>query len=128
MQSRVVHLKVKIKSLAAESRIIRAEERKAGPVLRRTLDIHRRGVVRSEARITQLAYGFLRGRRYRQMERTAASPPDWQRVRQHVERFGACWDSGASRPSEDLKQRQLKQAELWESWLLEAATDVPEAA
>lgn len=81
-----VYLKVKIKSLAAEAAIIRKEESKlprerdiapeqrSDPAkqalwARRTsLRIHRTGEVRDEARAALLAYGFLRGRRYRQME------------------------------------------------------------
>lgn len=85
-------LKVKIKSLAAEARIIKNEERKlktvkvevpvkdrAGNVLRQkivrklaarkqlqfnSLREHRVGVVRAEARNSLIAYAFLRGRPY----------------------------------------------------------------
>ena len=53
--------KVKIRSLAAEAGIIRQEESKAGTDSHRgILTAHRTGIVRSEARHTQLAYAFLR--------------------------------------------------------------------
>ena len=80
-------LKVKIKSLAAEGRIIRKEERKAlgsGRWLAKAqkpadeiepeyerynrLRHHRVHAVRDEARASLLAYGFLRGRAYSQIE------------------------------------------------------------
>lgn len=88
-----VFLKVKIKSLAAEAKIIRHEEEKRkGPYVltprtntqqqaqryrRQPLDYndiyfelrgHRTWIVRNEARATQLAYAYIRGRRYRQIE------------------------------------------------------------
>lgn len=105
-------LKIKIKSLAAEARIIRAEEfkwakkityivtdartgeaktrikyvRKDHPVAESIRD-HRRGPVRREARAALLAYGFLRGRDYRMMEAKTWTKPDWQRVREIIGRF-----------------------------------------
>lgn len=85
-----VYLKIKIMSLAAEARIIRAEEKKwpGEHVARIGLHEHRIHSVRPEARHALLAYGFLRGRSYRQLERTAAQPPDWERVGQLIEKFG----------------------------------------
>jgi len=60
----VKFLKVKIKSLAAEARIIRLEERRAGKsnTLREQLYRHRTVDVRREQRASLLAYAFLRGR------------------------------------------------------------------
>ena len=56
------YLKVKIKSLAAESRIIRHEEKKAyDNDNREGLYLHRVKDVRRESRASQLAYAFLRG-------------------------------------------------------------------
>lgn len=63
-------LKVKVKSLAAEARIIRREEVRAKGGLRAQLHDHRVVVVRQEARIAQLAYGLIRGRTIDQMEST----------------------------------------------------------
>lgn len=69
-------LRVKIKSLAAEARIIRAEERKhPGESLdRHQLHNHRVWDVRREARFSQIAYGFLRGRAYSQIEQPKNKP------------------------------------------------------
>ena len=81
-----IYLKVKIKSLADEAKIIRREERQA--ILRRDrkeelgnytkanqehevfegLREHRMGIVRSEARAAQLAYGFIKGKKYAEIE------------------------------------------------------------
>lgn len=63
MFSRQLHLKVKIKSLAAEAKIIRQEEKRCyDKKCRESLYLHRIGIVRDEARLSQLAYGFLRGK------------------------------------------------------------------
>lgn len=81
-------LKIKIKHLALEPAIIRAEERKelSQAAYHRSrqefkdeqrhywdyLDLyqHRKQVVGFEARATQLAYAFIRGRHYEQVENT----------------------------------------------------------
>jgi len=60
-------LKIKVKSLAAEARIIRHEELRGGP-LRAEMYHHRTTVVRFEARAAHLAYGLIRGRSIAQME------------------------------------------------------------
>jgi hypothetical protein len=77
-----LYLKMKIMSLAAEARIIRTEEKKwpGEHAVRNGLHQHRIRDVRSEARHALLAYGFLRGRDYRRLERKAARAPDWERV------------------------------------------------
>ena len=61
-------LKVKIKALAAEARIIRREERRSSGWLRDQLASHRMVTVRNEARASLLAYGFIRGKTLAQME------------------------------------------------------------
>ena len=81
-----IQLKVKIKTLAEESRIIRKEELKARNMarsnrafqdaikaegaseLRYSLHYHRVVTVRKEARASQLAYGYLRGKKYSEIE------------------------------------------------------------
>lgn len=90
-------LKIKIMSLAAEARIIRTEEKRwpgtaPGANLgspRAGLHEHRITVVRPEARVALLAYGFLRGRRYRQIEAKALEAPNWGRVVALVNKYGA---------------------------------------
>lgn len=80
-------LKVKLKSLAAEARIIRDMERKH-PDFWYQLREHRKGVVRDSARHTQLAYGFLRGREYRQIEPKCHKSPDFDQVEKMVKKYG----------------------------------------
>lgn len=111
-------LKIKIKSLAAEAKIIRAEEQKwrtpSGPhPMFWSLREHRKGTngsggaVRSESRHSLLAYGFLRGRTYAQMEAwTWDKGPDFGRVEAIALRFGGL-------KSQDIKQK-------FERWLQEA--------
>lgn len=99
-------LKIKIMSLAAEARVIRAEERKwprqrdvptghetTQPLKTRietrlALAHHRRVDVRSEARSAQLAYGFLRGLAYRRIEAKCYDVPNQQRVAEIIAKFG----------------------------------------
>lgn len=95
MKNQVKALKVKIKSLAAEARIIRLEERRAlgrrkpDGELYFQLRTHRIQGVRREARLSLLAYGFIRGRPYAACEKAANdNPPDMVRVKQLVEKFG----------------------------------------
>lgn len=76
------YLRVKIKSLAAEARIIRAEERRAKHRQQRDLHSqlrsHRVFQVRSAARNTLLAYGYLRGKSYRAIEPHTTGPFPWK--------------------------------------------------
>ena len=86
-----VYLKIKLKSLAAEARIIRAQERKTKGqwnATRESLYRHRIDVVRKAARETHLAYGYLRGRTYEQMEPEAYTKPDWAAVEKMVVKYG----------------------------------------
>lgn len=109
MKNRVKMLKVKIKSLAAEARIIRLEERLALgarlhdgadglPVYRgrdaklhSELHEHRVRDVRQEQRSSLLAYAFLRGVPLAACEAKCKVPPDWKRVGQIVEKFGVLY-------------------------------------
>lgn len=85
MQTKVEHdariaaihsLRVNLKSLTAEARIIRQEEQRAGAAYRPALAAHRRGRLRREARLTHLALAFVRGRPYRSIEARAKDPVD----------------------------------------------------
>jgi hypothetical protein len=89
-------LKIKGLTLAAEARIIKKIEknRRRNPEQRKSLYLHRTNEVRSEARSTHLAFGFLRGRTMQQMERPlrpldqghvrtknmTRTAPDWKRI------------------------------------------------
>ncbi len=87
------YLKVKIKSLAAEARIIRHEE-----LIRRgkhwaskgtPFYFHRIGPLRKTIRENHLAYGFLKGRTYRQLEQHPKSVPNWKNVLKHINKFSS---------------------------------------
>lgn len=86
----VAALRVKVKSLAAESRIIRQEERRARTTeVHASLYMHRVQDVRREARAALLAYAFIRGTAYARVEQPAPdNPPDLKRVGQLVEKYG----------------------------------------
>jgi len=117
-----IYLKVKLKSLAEEARIIRAETNKAKlPSIKDGLASHRRGIVRYEARHTLLAYGFLRGRSYRQLEQKAKEAPNWAKVRKMVEKYGSHfapelhegnWSKAYDAARED-KQQALRRLDEW---------------
>lgn len=83
-----VYLKVKIKSLAAEAKIIKHEEQRSKGTTRSSLASHRKNIVRRESRNSHLAYGYLRGRTYKQLEKTCHSSPDWDRVERMIKKYG----------------------------------------
>lgn len=85
-----------MKSLAEEARIIRLEERRSLDRKKPDLDLylslrhHRRWDVRREQRSTLIAYAFLRGRQYAQVEKPDKSnPPDLARVKSLIDKFGS---------------------------------------
>lgn len=82
----IEYLKVKLKSLATESKIIKKEEQRAIAGIKKYSNIkdprrkhfcnlhhglynHRKGVVSQEARRANIAYGLLRGKGYDEIER-----------------------------------------------------------
>lgn len=73
-------LRVNVKSLAAEAKLIRHEEKRAGIQYQTALQLHRRGRLREEARYAQLALAFLRGRHLRQVELAFSKPVDVKRL------------------------------------------------
>lgn len=85
-------LKVKIKSLAAEAKIIRLEENK---IMNKASDtytelyLHRVVSVRMEARAAQLAYAYLKGYKYKDLEdpNTTKKKPDANRVWKLIKRY-----------------------------------------
>ena len=82
-------LRVNIKSLSAEAKIIRQEARRAGPGYREQLVLHRRGRLREEARYTHLALAYLRGRKYAQVEGGCKLPLDAAKLIEKLKRAGA---------------------------------------
>ena len=94
---KITELRVKIKSLAAEARIIVHEEQRVrrriavdprAAATFQSLRDHRRAVVGSAARRSLLAYGFLRGLPYARIEPPNSSAPDWDAVWREAQRFG----------------------------------------
>ncbi len=83
-------LRVKIKHLACEAKIIRQEEQKYGgqSSARGLLRHHRIEAVRNEARSAQLAYAYLRGCRTRSQTEQTDRPIDEARVRAIIRKFG----------------------------------------
>lgn len=98
------YLKVKCMSLANEAVIIRNQERKWKERARLArekqknpqyaesnffgLRHHRVNDVRREARSAHLAYGFLKGNSYLEMENFSYTEPDWERIERLVEKYG----------------------------------------
>ena len=83
-------LRIKLKSLAVEAKIIRHEERKSSGAVRDELREHRVKVVRHHARLTHIAYGLIRGRTIGQIEPGREEIPAELRlaVRKMVEKYG----------------------------------------
>lgn len=79
-------IRVNVKSLAAEARIIRHETRRAGPAQRDALVMHRRGRLREESRYAHLALAFVRGRPYKSVEAKCGSPALQGRLYEKVRR------------------------------------------
>jgi len=108
MNARITHLRVKVKSLVAESRIIRAEanrikartarKKKKGlltdddvsrmGMVKWGLDHHRKTVVRHHTRYNMLAYGMLRGVSYERMEKECGHKPNFSKIAIIARRFG----------------------------------------
>ncbi len=108
-------LKVKIKSLAAEARIIRLEELRSSGVTRQSLYFHRVYDVRNEARWSQLAYAFLRGRDYSQIEAKNSGWVNWDRVMKLVAKFGQNYCMGES--YKDYEQKLTEQNTALRQWV-----------
>ena len=106
-------LKIRLKELAYEGTCIRKEEARARERSLKcraaeqeqwenehrsdfwALRHHRTGPVRIAARETLLAYCYLRGKRYRQVEASCHQPPNWDQVKRLVMKFGSAgWAAG----------------------------------
>lgn len=65
-------LRINVKSLAEEARIIRKEAKRCSPLYRDGLTNHRRNELRFASRIAQLALAYVRGKKYREVEWNAS--------------------------------------------------------
>lgn len=80
-------LRVNIKSLAAESKIIRDECKRCGAAYFNQLVEHRRGKLRYESRLAQLALTYLRGRPYRMIEKEGSKIINSRHLYDKINRF-----------------------------------------
>ena len=89
MINKKLALKVKVKHLAEESRIIRVEERKNYGDTREWLYLHRIGIVRPVARATNIAYAFAKGTSLDKVERYPDRIPTeiWKMVAAMVKKY-----------------------------------------
>lgn len=88
MRPEVHKLRVNVKSLAAEARIIRDEMRRATtPEARNALHDHRMTRVRPEARAAHLALAFVRGMPYKVAEASAKDKPNVRDLANKISRF-----------------------------------------
>lgn len=98
-------LKVKIKTLAAEARIIREQEKRSRGQLRGELRDHRVMVVRDEARHSLIAYAIIRGKPIPEKEGSKAFSMD--RVSKMVVKYGSAEQRAEIKKGD---QARLKQA------------------
>lgn len=118
-QDRRLFLKIKLKNLAEEARIIRKEEKRTTKakrdgekvVFRKNARLlyelweHRTKLLRHEARHTLLAYGFLRGKDRQAIEQTKKAI-DWTKVEAMVKKYGTVYggDSQAADAAENTRR------------------------
>lgn len=122
-------LRVKVKSLAAEARIIRHETARASKDIRSDLSHHRRTVVRTAARNTLIAYAFVRGQAYRDVEPKADTQPNWKEVERMVKQYGVLFiertpDSGYWDRKRVYDAAKAEEAKRFEAWKAEATATV----
>lgn len=140
MKTRIAMLKVKIKSLAEEARIIRHEERRALcrelPTEQRAkyrdlplfeeLRMHRVNDVRREQRASLLAYAFLRGKPLAACEPNTVARStgwqciDWVRILQLVMKFGPAIPGETETALKERRTQTDTQLQEWRSATLAA--------
>jgi len=148
------HLQVKVWNLAQEAHYIRSKEKKwkdrARAARAKAKDPkfsednfwsmrNHRMELRVESRCSQLAYGFLRGRKYHQMEDVAYSAPDWSRIENIAKRFSqddprlviqsfAEWKDEAAVFQKDQLQIRLHEKEMQAKQRAAAKEEIAAAA
>ena len=82
-------LKIKVKHLAEEARIIRKEEKRSYGDTRDWLYLHRINSVRPECRASHIAYAFAKGKTLKQVEKYPQEIPItvWARVTKMVKLY-----------------------------------------
>lgn len=135
MRDRRIQLKVKIYSLAEEAAYIHRQEGRER-FWKQDLADHRRFVIRPISRRAQLAYAFIRGMSFRQVE--PFTQPDelrfigWADVKAQVARFGLC-EAGLyaglkgdelRQATVDFKAAKVDEASRFDAWQREAELSV----
>lgn len=80
-------LRVNIKSLAEEAKIIRKESKRCGSEYVNILTEHRRCRLREESRLAQLALAFVRKRSYRSVENIGSKSIHPKKISDKLSRF-----------------------------------------
>lgn len=81
--------RVKIKSLAVEIRIIHDELKRAKASEKPSLQKHLDTIVKTEIRNTLVAYGFVRGLSYKQIEQSCRNPINAKKVQRIIKSLGS---------------------------------------
>ena len=93
MSLKQAQLKVKIKSLAEEAKLIRKEELKRKgnnwSYQADNLREHRIYVVRPEARSAHFAYSFIKGVPFHEIEPKRKTEPDWKRIQELIKKYAS---------------------------------------
>lgn len=87
-KERLIHLRIKVKSLVAEAQIIRQEANKTNGWVKWGLKQHNKDIVRRHTRHNLLAYGCLKGIPYKTMEKKCETSPNFKKVQEIARRFG----------------------------------------
>ncbi|MCH9735849.1 MAG: hypothetical protein K0U78_15075 [Actinomycetia bacterium] len=94
---KIEFLKIKLKNLAEESRIIRQKEKKLrGPNWGSKSNFfreHRVRVVRHEARHSHVIYGYLRGLEYKQIESNPKTELDSKTLKRILKSFSRSYEA-----------------------------------
>lgn len=100
MRLSLAKARVNIKSLAAESIIIRKEMKRLSLTDSNELYNHKVNVLKPEARLANLAVGFLKGRKRSEIEKTK-KPLDFKRLYDKLRKFD--WGISKEKLEEWLK-------------------------
>ena len=87
-----IELKIKLKSLAEEQRIIRKEELKhkgKWSFKAERLIAHRKFHIRPIIRATHVVYGLIKGKEYHEIEQVSYSQPDWKSIKTMAKKYGS---------------------------------------
>lgn len=116
----------RLKAAARTGQLAGAVEKMSGmsfadvySVAQRGIHLHRVKDIRKEARNALLAYGFLRGLSYKQMENFSWTQPNWDRVEKLAIRYSCDPKHCPAPKDEQVVKQQFAQ------WLFEARGDVP---